>query len=303
MSSGIEGNRMSIVLKNQSRDGELLEAVFLPERGMNLISYKKSDVEVIDQATRPQFEARYAGLGALIGPHFHHKRQRVPLPELDRARFPHIANLKGSQTADYFSHGIGRYAPWKAEASENKVHAVLTGKDLWNDLPLATLEGQNFKMTYDAELTPDGLHIEMSVISDTDSIVGIHYYYTLPEGKGTVKSAVQKNYIDASDSLLKPIPETWLEGHNLLFDLKNEADFTFYPFPDPLEGKILLETEVYALETTYSSKSQENAWQLYHPAGASFVCIEPVSAQDPRHANLSVSSLLINLKIARKQHA
>ncbi len=294
---------LPIVLKNQSPDGDLLEAIFLPERGMNLISYKKGSVNVIDQATRPEFEARYAGLGALIGPHFHRKRQRTPLPELDPERFPHIANLKGEQTADFFSHGIGRYAPWKAEFSETSVNAVLTGKDVWNDIPLSTLEGQNFKMTFNAELTPEGLRIHMSVISDTDSIVGIHYYYQLPNGRGTITSQVQKNYMDASHTS-KPIPKEWLdEQHNLVFDLKNSADFTFYPFPNPLEGKMLLTTDNYKLETRYNCISQENAWQLYHPAEASYVCIEPVSAQDPRHANLSVSSIDINLTIFDTKNA
>jgi len=294
---------LPIVLKNQSSDGGLLEATFLPERGMNLISFKKGPTEVIDQSTRPQFEARYAGLGALIGPHFHRKRQRTPLPELDRSRFPHIANLKGDQTADYFSHGIGRYAPWKAEFTDTKVNAVLTGKDVWNDVPLSTLEGQNFKMTYDAELTAEELRIRMTVMSDTDSLVGIHYYYSLPNGQGTITSPVQKNYRDASHTL-QSIPQEWLDDkHNLVFNLKNDVDFTFYPFPNPLEGNILLTTNHYKLETRYSSISQENSWQLYHPAGASFVCIEPISAQDPRHTNLSVSSMNINLKIFDTKHA
>lgn len=293
---------LPIVLKNQNPAGELLEAAFLPDKGMNLISYKKGGIEVIDQSTRPQFEARYAGLGALIGPHFHRKRQRTPLPELDRARFPHIANLQGDQAADYFSHGIGRYAPWKAEFTDTTVRAVLSGKDMWNDLPLSVLEGQNFKMTYDAELTHEELRIRMNVISDTASIVGIHYYYSLPNGRGTVTGAVQKNYLDATHGL-KPIPQEWIdEKHNLEFNLESEADFTFYPFPNPLEGSILLSTDSYQLETRYSSISQENSWQLYHPAGASFVCIEPLSAQDPRHANLSVSSLNINLKIFDTNH-
>lgn len=44
--------------------------------------------------------------------------------------------------------------------------------------------------------------------------------------------------------------------------------------------------------------SEENCWQLYHPEGASFVCIEPISSQDPRHPNLSVSAISIRLAIA-----
>ena len=67
------------------------------------------------------------------------------------------------------------------------------------------------------------------------------------------------------------------------------------------EGKILLETTEYQLATSYLCNCQENCWQLYHPKGASFVCIEPISAQDPRHANLTVSSLHIQLEILSKK--
>ena len=36
----------TIVLKNQTEDGIPLEATFAPERGMNLVSYKRGDCEV-----------------------------------------------------------------------------------------------------------------------------------------------------------------------------------------------------------------------------------------------------------------
>ncbi|MBA3604344.1 MAG: hypothetical protein H0W50_12085 [Parachlamydiaceae bacterium] len=71
----------------------------------------------------------------------------------------------------------------------------------------------------------------------------------------------------------------------------------FSPYSDRLEGVITLETLTYRLKTTYISPSQENSWQLYRPEGASFVCVEPLSAQDPHHPNLSVSSLKVILSI------
>ena len=37
------------------------------------------DIEVIDQKTEPLYVERMAGLGALIGPHFHH-RQKISHP-------------------------------------------------------------------------------------------------------------------------------------------------------------------------------------------------------------------------------
>lgn len=271
---------------------------------MNLISYKCGDIEIIDQTTRPLFEERYAGLGALIGPHFH-RRYPPTLPKInDESLFPHIARVKAKGVQDPFSHGIGRYAPWNAEATATKVTATLSSKDSWNGVPLVALEGHHFKMNYTAELTSTALCIEISVVSDNDSLVGIHYYYHLPDGVGTVTSRIQNTYIDNNQK--KPLPAAFNMDSQHIVQLplgtsqEQGYDCTLYPFPNPLESKILLDTKTYQLQTTYSCSSQENSWQLYHPAGASFVCIEPISAQDPRHPNLTVSSLRIALQILQK---
>lgn len=286
-----------IILKNQAPDGTLLEAVFLPEKGMNMISFKKGDIEAIDQSTLPLFEERYAGLGALIGPHFHHRRTEV-LPKIqDESLFPHIQKVKAKGIQEPFSHGIGRYAPWKAESTDHAVKAVLTGKDTWNGVSLADLEGQNFKMIYSADLQPDGLHIELSVVSDSDSVVGLHYYYYLPDGEGKVVSSVKDRFIAGGE--IKNIPIDWEydEQHQLIFPTNQFADYTFYPYPNPCKSEILLVTTSHSMKIAYESPSQENCWQLYHPENASFVCIEPISAQDPRHPNLTVSSLRVHLNI------
>lgn len=286
-----------IILTNTSDTGEQLQATFLPDKGMNMVSYKKGSTEIIDQSTKSLFEERFAGLGALIGPHFHRRNPAV-LPKItDESLFPHIARVKAKGVADPFSHGIGRYAPWKATATSNAFKATLTGKDTWNGVPLSALEGQNFTMHFNGTLTPKGLHLDLDVVSDTDSLVGIHYYYHLPNGTGKVISAVQPDYI--ADGEKKPLPSTWKvdDQHVLTFDLTEENDFTFFPYPSPRAGKILLDTGAYKLQTTYTCPSTENCWQLYHPKGASFVCVEPISAQDPRHPNLTVSSIHIELEI------
>ena len=107
-------------------------------------------------------------------------------------------------------------------------------------------------------------------------------------------------FLDAGDNGEKKslLPE-WGVGsdHLLKFDLSRSADYTFYPYPEKSKGEITLETNAYTLVTQYAAQSQENSWQLYHPEGASYVCIEPLSAQDPRHPNLTVSSLEITLSI------
>jgi hypothetical protein len=285
-----------ILLKNQSETGDLLEAAFLPSRGMNMISFKKGNIEVIDQSTRGLFEERSAGLGALIGPHFHHRNPSI-LPKIqDESLFPHIARLKEKGIQEPFSHGIARYAPWSAHATDNTITAKIKSTDVWKGVTLASLEGQNFSMEFQGELLPDGLHLNLSVVSDTDSLVGIHYYYHLPNRRGKIISQIQKKYKENNE--YKPIPSTWtMDDQQVLFYEIQEADFTFHPFPNPLTGTILLDAETYRLKTKYECASEENSWQLYHPANASFVCIEPISSQDPRHPNLTVSSLKIHLQI------
>jgi hypothetical protein len=289
----------AIVLEGQTKQGERLQATFLPDKGMNLVSLKKGDLEVIDQSTHHLFEERYAGLGALIGPHFHRRKPETVPKVKDETLFPHIARVKAKGIQDPFSHGIARYTPWKAEATKQSVKAQLTGKDTWNGVPLSALEGQNFNMTLEAHLKEEGLFLALSIVSDTASLVGIHYYYALPQGKGRVISHVQNQVIIAGE--LKPIPSNWQfdSQQRLIFDLQEEADFTFRPYPDLLKGDILLETDEYQLRTRYYCNCAENCWQLYHPQGASFVCIEPISSQDPRHPNLTVSSLSIHLEILK----
>ena len=66
-----------VILSNKTSKGEVLQATFLPEKGMNMISYKKGTLEVIDQSTKNLFDERFAGLGALIGPHFHPSRRNA----------------------------------------------------------------------------------------------------------------------------------------------------------------------------------------------------------------------------------
>ena len=286
-----------VTLKSKTDDGTPLVASFLPEAGMNMISFKKGTIEVIDQSTKNLFDERFAGLGALIGPHFH-RRKPETLPKIsDESLFPHIARVKAKGPQDPFSHGIARYAPWKYEATESTIKGLITGKDTWNGITLASIEGQQFTMRFTAELSPKGLDIELNVVSDTDSVVGIHYYYNLPNGKGTVKAQVQPEFIENDERKL--IPSNWpVDAQRMMaFDLNNEADFTFFPYPNPRIGKITLDTGSYTLNTEYTCQSQENSWQLYHPKGASFVCIEPLSSQDPRHPNLSVSGIKIHLEI------
>ncbi len=288
----------SLTLRCQAHDGQPLEATFLRDKGMNMVSYRKGNVEIMDQSTKDLFEERYAGLGALIGPHFHRRNPSIVPKVKDEALFPHIARVHAHSVQDPFSHGIARYAPWSdVLATPTTIRAVLTGKDTWNGVPLSELEGQNFRIGYDVDLTPDGLALQLSIVSDIDSLVGTHFYYHLPKGKGVVTASVNREYLD--DGHPKFIDKEWnYDDQQLLrWDLSQEADYTFHPFPNPLDSKILLDAIDYRLTVHYQSISQESCWQLYHPQGASYACIEPISALDPHHPNLSVSSIRILLSI------
>lgn len=267
----------TLILTHISEDKVITQATFLPEHGMNLISYKRGDVEVIDQSTKKGFDERSAGLGPLIGPHFHRRKPEL-LPKIDK-EFPQSAYCKAHGIADIFSHGVARYVPWKYEKTENGFKARLSGKDTWHEVPLSAIEGQNFQMTMDVDLNARGLNIKLSVVSDTDSVVGIHYFYRLPNGKGVLKAKVKHQ------ELIMHFPS------------EEAIDANYHPSPDPDKGIIRLETEEYTLKTEYECVSEENSFQVYHPEKASFVCIEPISAQDPRHPNLTVSGISINLKI------
>lgn len=163
-----------ITLEHRCEDGSSYQASFLPGHGMSLVSFKRGEIEVIDQRTRKSFEERSAGLGSLIGPHFH---RRLPslTPPIDASKYPSI------ETGDPFSQGIARYAPWEIQfSSSNKVKAELSGEKLWEGVALSKLEGQKFCMQMQASLNGQGLSVELSVVSDTDSLVGLQYYYNLP---------------------------------------------------------------------------------------------------------------------------
>jgi hypothetical protein len=288
----------TIKIHAEIESGKWMSAMFAPDRGMNLLSYKKDKIEVIDQATRPLFLERYAGLGPLIGPHFHHRNENIIPPIRNEELFPHIAKVRSLGIKEPFSHGIGRYAPWKVELqTEDAISAILNGSDSLHGNKLSDLEGQDFQMRYQAKMKKTGLEILLSVKSDTESVVGLHTYYALPLGKGVITARVQNKYVDKSE--FKSIPSTWNfgEDHTLLYNLERETDFGFHPYPDPLHGVIHLQCESYAVHIEYSCENQENSFQVWHHAGGSFVCIEPMSAKDPRKPKLTVSGLKILIRI------
>ncbi len=286
----------SIVLSTMTESGNKLEAAFNPEVGMNLTSYKLDDIEVIDQSTRKNYETSRNGLGALIGPHFHERPSGL-IPNLNHV-FLHQKYLEKRKKTDIFSHGVGRYASWKTETKGNSIHAQLCGEDTLEEVPLSEIEGQNFKMRFDAELTPKGLKLDLSVVSERDSVVGYHYYYSLGKGQSRVRASIQNYYLLNIEKM--PLPKEWDidSRQQLTYPIGEDIDCTLFPYPNLLEGEIALETDSHHLIIRTNAPSSENSWQLWHPEGASFACIEPISAQNPRRPNLTVSSISCLLSIS-----
>lgn len=287
-----------IILKNLGLKGEKLQATYLPDEGMNLISYKMNDIEIIDQSTRNLFLERKAGLGALIGPHFYH-RKVIPT-NFDLSLFPHIKERTKQGITEPFSHGIGRYVPWKYVSSETQIKAELHGRDLYKGTPLSVFEGQDFAMTYSAKLIPTGLVIEYTVTSENPSVIGLHYYYQI-RGKSLLIAQVGNTYRDQSE--WKSIPKSWMgkRADQLSFDLGQEADFGFIPKKKEAGDhnyQFLLNTESYSLHVDFHAASEtEVCCQIYHPKESSFVCIEPISARNPPLPQLTSSILEVKLEI------
>lgn len=284
-----------VVLQYSLPDGDLLRAVFLPDYGMNLISLKKGKIEVIDQSTKGMFEERMSGLGPLIGPHFYHRKDREIAFVPDETIFPHIARVK-AKSSEPFSHGIGRYVPWSYRTSSTTINATLSGKDTFHGITLAALEGFDFFMHFKAEVTSQGLVIDYRVESEgKPSIAGLHYYYTIDDSS-VVKIPCQDRYNDMG--VWRPIPKEWQEDEAgyLSFNLHEECDYGFRPIT-PLVGEATLLTKTHTLKIQYTAETDENAFQLYHPKNASFVCIEPVTAKNPREAKQTKNHIQITLEI------
>jgi hypothetical protein len=278
-----------VILQNSE-----IQAVFSPKQGMNLLRLARKSIEIIDPKTQPLLEERFAGLGSLIGPHFHHRPfgQIPPVPSENL--FPHIARLRAKGVLEPFSHGIARYAPWTAQILENAIHAKLSGKDIWNGSSLAALEGFDFEMLLNVSLLENGVSLDLSVDSEKPSVIGLHYYYALPVTGGRVKAQVEDLY-RVQDGW-KPIPSAFLDAEgNLFFDATEECDFGFIP----KKGKggfseIVYENTEFTVKICF--QTDEASWQLYRPKGASYLCIEPLSARNPKEPVLHQSRLQVKIE-------
>ncbi len=285
-----------VTITNTNDQGHLLSATFNPYKGMNLMSYTASSIQVISQSTKHLFETRAAGLGALIGPHFH--QQPNPPQDFDFDLFDHIkAGIKEGRK-DPFSHGIARYVPWKYTHSTTQIEAHLDGSMLYKGIPLSTFEGQDFHMRFNVRLLPSGLFITYSIESEKPSTLGFHYYYNLnKEGSLHINAEPQFRENDQLINFDKEI----LSGKHLNIDLAPSFDISLFPRKEPIDShdyKCRLITPDYDLHLHYSPEFEhETCVQLYKDSSNSFVCIEPLSAKNPKQPHLTRSLIELKLEI------
>ena len=286
----------TVVIKKKQIDGSFLEATFAPELGMNLISLKKDKLELLDVTTEELFFERRAGLGALIGPHFYHQKETLLPPPCPADLFPHIPKFIAKGQKDFFSHGIARYVPWQHIASEEKITAKISSVDIYKSYLLSELEGLNFYMTYEAEILEDRFRIKIFSNSDTQSLIGLHYYYAL-YGQSFVDGDVASYYYDKGEK--KPLEENWkLDSHKIHLDTKQELDFGFHPILKDSIGTLTLTTGKYVLKQEIQPlDGSEYSVQIYHPIDKNFICIEPISAANPRGDCPKQGHLVVDLFI------
>lgn len=287
-----------VVLQRKIDDDTIIAATFLPEQGMTLASLKKGDIEVIDQDTKPRFEERRGGLGALIGPHFYHRNDDDIAFVPDETLFPFIETLKKEGKKEFFSHGIARYVPWNYTYTDVTIEGTLSGIDTANGITLAALEGFDFEMSFKAHITKKGLEIDYKVTShDKPSIAGLHYYYRINEfAKVTMQCRPEFN----DKVSWKPIDKKWLKGEDgqLLLTEKDDCDYAFLPDSEKEnEGEVLYETKTHKLKIHYKTTNEENSFQLFHPQDAGYFCIEPVTAKNARQAKNKTNHLEVEIEI------
>lgn len=291
-----------IKLTNHSENNQKLEAQFSCNYGMNLVSFKKDNIEIIDQNTKPLFTERCAGLGALIGPHFHHRPSNKIQQNFDIHLFPHIKRNLDQGVKEPFSHGIARYVPWKHKESLTQIDAMLSGSDSYKNTFIKELQGFNFEMHLNVKLVHDGLILDYRCESEIPSVIGFHYYFNCDKSS-KIKAHVKSIYRDGLN--YRSIPDTWLgqtQDHISLL-AQEPLDFGFQSQRDKDKSMnlIILENQSYDLHIEYiSSNENESSFQVYHPKEGSFVCIEPLSSFSPNTPIHKTNHLQMKLSIYKK---
>lgn len=247
----------SIVLKAGD-----LQATFLPESGMRCVNFMYREQALLEE-------------GLVVGPHFGKRKMK---------------SLK-----DPYPYGLGRYGNWEANASASSFRAHINGDMTWQNEPLKALQNQNFKMTFEGDITPTELVLTLSVISDSDSIVGIEYFFPYAHANRFIETSAKREiYIEGKESTL---PERWDYSPNGKLKVPTSEDyaFSFRPYPNPTQGEVIIDD---LLKVKYESISEESSWILRNHPQEKIFSLGAVSSQNPWKPNLTVSSITIKMSVS-----
>lgn len=287
----------TLTIVGQTPGHRPIEAVFSPDKGMNMVSLKIGGHQLIDQSTKPLFDERAAGLGALIGPHFHHRPPEAIVPLKDPSLFPHLAVLRERGITEPFSHGIARYVPWKVvHVTTSSITAELSGSMNYRGVLIKELQGFDFQMTFKAAISEKGISIDLQISGEKPSVVGLHYYYLLKDNQGIVSSQVASALRD------KALPAELIYNENtqrMTYNCDKPCDWGFIPYPHAKMGWVDFRTGGLKAVVRYVAPA-DSSWQMWRPEGASFVCIEPLSTRDPRHPTARVNGLMACIEVEER---
>lgn len=214
--------------------------------------------------------------GMVVGPRFASRYQ--PLIDQLAASYPAFY----SSGKEPWEHGIAGYATWDVEQDETSFRAVLKGKMEWNGVPLAKLEGQDFTYHAKGALCPSGFRLDLSIVSEEDSVIGIAYLFP---PLGQIECAVSHKYF------VEGIGHARGTSGGRIWEEPPVETAAFLPYPNPLEYRILSPS----IEFLIHSPNQENSW-VFGKKQNDWLIV-PLSSQNPWRPHLSVSSLSIQLNI------
>ncbi len=270
-----------------------IKATFDPEHGLNMVSLIIEGKELIDQSTKKGFQESSRGLSPLIGPHFYHRAPDA-IPFFDTEALHLLSKkLRFRDEVEPFSHGIARYVPWRVlETTATSFKAELDSHDKVLDWTLAEIEGFDFVLGFEASVTERAIEICYSAKSTSQPVVvGLHTYYALQEGMHFAELSGAPFYYDKLNR--RSVPHDWLVNQTLKIPLDQALDYTFSPqLSREGFGEVELHCGVSALKIE-AKAHPDLSFQLYRPADASYICVEPIAAINPRivtqkHASLEV---------------
>ncbi len=274
-----------------SDDSGMLQAVVLPGEGMTLSSLQLDGIEAICQDRAREYQACRKGFGPLIGPHFN---QRVQLPAAaleNPGRWPQAAALAQLGIRDIWQHGVARYVPWDYTVMPDGIRASLTGRRRLAGILLRDIQGGDFELRLEMRIDGASLRIHYTAEADFPPVIGLHYYYELPDDRGRVRAPVT-GWMQPHQPAVA-IPAAWMDaaGRRLELELDRELDHVFPLRPGPIE----LETSTHRVWTIPEMGVQSLV--VFHPGPNGWVCVEPLSAANPRQPSGTRAEMALTIRL------